>query len=256
MLAYYETQTRGLLQNPSAPSSLYQTVDIDRWINVARGQIAGEARCVRYQASLIATIGQRGYNFSALSTGVAAVTGIQGVIHVREMIYGVGTGYLPVDPRPWEWFMYYKMANPAPPVGAPVIWAQYGQGAASTGSIVGTGALPAISGSFYLDPIPDLNYSLLCDCACYPMALASDSDVEAIPYLWTDAVPFLTAYYALLSAQTNTRAADAERMFGYYQTFMQRARSAANPDVSAYIYDQSNDPTTIARLGLQKMANQ
>ena len=47
---------------------------------------------------------------------------------------------------------------------------------------------------------------------------------EAIPYLWTDAVPFFAAYYALLSAQAGQRQGDADRMFARYQEFTNRAR--------------------------------
>ena len=77
---------------------------------------------------------------------------------------------------------------------------------------------------------------------------------EAIPYLWTDAVPFFGAYYALLSAQTGQRSGEAARMYEAYETFMERARKSANPSVNRYLYQQSMDQTMIAKLGLQKQA--
>ena len=37
------------------------------------------------------------------------------------------------------------------------------------------------SGSFYLDPPPNLVYSLLIDCSCYPSALVADTELAAVP---------------------------------------------------------------------------
>jgi hypothetical protein len=39
-------------------------------------------------------------------------------------------------------------------------------------------------------------------------------------------------------------------MFGYYTTFVQRARQFANPSVLRGQYEQSPDPTNAQRLGL------
>src|SRR5262249_1822596 len=140
--------------------------------------------------------------------------------------------------------------NPVPVNGPPSVWSQYGAGSAGVGSITGEGTGSISSGSFYLDPPPDAIYTLNLDCCCYPAALVSDTDPEAIPFLWTDAVPYYTAYLALLSAQTNARMADAERMFGYYQTFVGRARNMANPSINRHLYPQANDPTKMQKLGV------
>jgi hypothetical protein len=198
-------------------------------------------------------IGQRNYNFSSITLGAS---GVQGVLHVRRLMYNVASGQKFITPHQWEWFDLYHMNNPVPVNGPPANWAQYGQGGSGQGSITGIGSGTMDSGSFYLDPLPDLVYTLNCDCVCYPIALASDTDVEAIPYLFTDAVPFFAAYYALLTAQMNARLADAERMFNYYQTFLQRARQASNPSVNRTIYQQADDPTRLSKLGFQKAANQ
>ena len=99
MLTAYETNTRALLQNPSAPTALYSTTDIDRWINIARGQLAGEAECCRVVGTVSTVANQYEYLFSALNIGVSATTGLQGVIHVRSMRYSVGTGQKWMAPR-------------------------------------------------------------------------------------------------------------------------------------------------------------
>jgi hypothetical protein len=183
---------------------------------------------------------------------VAATTGAQGVIHVRRITYNVASGQKMVYSRGWEYFDQFFLNNPVPQNGPPSEWSQYGQGSSGQGSITGQGAGTMSSGSFYLDPPPDLIYTLNCDCVCYPIALAADTDVEAIPYIFTDAVPYFSAYLALLSAQTSARQADAERIFGYYTTFVERARRFSNPSVLRGQYQQSPDPTRANKLGLYK----
>lgn len=247
MLNSYLLQTGRLLQNPAAPTTLYSTSDLTDYINIARGQLAGESRCVRVLGTIATVVGQRNYNFVGINT---LGTGVAGIIHVRSIRYAVGQGYQWIAPRSWPWFELYHLNNPVPPSGAPQMWSQFGQGSSGAGSIVGGGAGTVSSGSFFVDPIPDLAYTLTCDCACYPNALVLDSDPEVIPYLWTQAVPFYAAYYALLSAQTSARMADGERYFQYYQTFVQRARDAATPDVLKYEYEQVPDPTALNQMAL------
>ena len=252
MLTSYLTQTARLLQNPGAPIALYSQSDLQSYVNISRGQLAGEANCIRVLGTISTVIGQRNYNFSAISLGTPSVTGVQGIIHIRSIRYAVGQGYKRLEPRAWPWFELYYLNNPVPTSGAPVNWSQYGQGSAGLGGITGEGTGSLATGSFFIDPIPDLIYSLTCDCVCYPIALSADTDFEAIPYLWTDAVPFYAAYYALLSAQTSARMADAERYFQYYQQFVQRARNAATPDVLRYDYEQIPDPTALSQMGLSQ----
>ncbi len=218
------------------------------WINQARGQLAGDAECIHVLATIPTVVGQRAYNFSSINTGVSATTGIAGVIHVRAITYNVGDGQQWIAPRAWPWFIQYNLNNPVPVNAAPTTWAQLGQGSAGTGS--GSNA----TGSFYTDPPPDLIYTLNVDAICYPIALVNDATVEAIPYLFTDAVPFLAAYFALMSAQTGARYGDAERLYSHYETFRDRARKFSTPAVGRYLYEQSGDPTAINRLGMQPKA--
>ena len=242
MLTAYLNATANLLQNPAAPTSLYSTANLTTYINTARGQLAGEAECIRFLASISTIVGTTTYNFSALNTGVAATNGIEGAINIRAMWYGIASGKKWIAPKTWEWFGQYHLNNPVPISGPPKVWSQFGQG--SAGTATGSGA----SGSFYIDPAPDAIYTLYCDCVCYPQPLAADVDVEAIPYLWTDAVPFFAAYYALLSSQTNARMADAERYFNAYTKFVERARTAANPSPNRWMYSQAADPAQAPKM--------
>src|SRR5262249_10112671 len=157
------------------------TANLNIWINIARGQIAGEGECVRRIGTIATVIGQRAYNFSDIALGTSSVTGVQGAINVRRIAYDVGqntqglSGQQWMTPRPWEWFDLYCMNNPVPTPGPPETWSQYGQGSAGTG----TGS--SATGSFYIDPPPDAVYSLNLDCTCYPIALVDDTTVESIP---------------------------------------------------------------------------
>jgi len=108
-------------------------------------------------------------------------------------------------------------------------------------------------GSFYVSPLPDDVYQLNCNSVCYPISLIDDTTVEALPYFWTDAVPFFAAYFALMSAQTNARMADAAQMYkGHYNEFMSRARRQSNPDVNTWMYKQAGDPAQGVKMGVSK----
>jgi hypothetical protein len=247
VLTQYINLTQRLLQNPAAPNQLYSPADLTTYINIARGQIAAEGECIRRLMIASTVIGQRPYAFSVLAFQgglLPNVTGVEGVIHVRRLNYAIGlTGFVWIKPLAWPWFDFYHLSNPVPGSGAPTVWSQYAQGASGQG----TGS--AVGGSFFLDPLPDNVYQLQADCVCYPQPLAADTDVEALPYLWTDAVPFYAAYYALLGAQASARQQDALRMFQLYQQYMQRARSGATPAVDGYLYAQAPDPVQAAKLG-------
>lgn len=237
MLNTYISETQRLLQNPASPTSLYSTADLTTYINTARGQLAGESESIRIFGTIPTILNTRNYNFASINSGVSTANGVQGVFHVRSMRYAVASGYQWVAPRSFEWFEIYYLNNPVPESGPPREWAQYGQGQ---------------TGSFYVDLLPDQIYTLTLDCVCVPIPLVTDVTIEAIPYPFTDAVPYFAAYLALLSSQMGARRADAEAMFGYYQTFMQRARQFSNPSLLRGNYEQSVDPTMQAKLGMQK----
>jgi hypothetical protein len=252
VLTQYLTLVQNLLQAPAAPTSLYPTALLTNYVNIARGQIAGEGQCIRRIGTLTTTIGSRGgYPFSSI---VFTDTAVQGAINVRRIMYTVGTGQKWIKGKSWEWFDFQRFNNPVPTSGAPTEWAQHSQGSAGTGAITGEGSGSMSSGSFYIDPIPDLAYVLNCDCCCYPVALVVDADKEALPYLWSDAVPYFASYLALMSSQTSTRIQQAQQLFALYEQFMQRARTFANPELNNFAYAQSPDPFKANRLGVGQPA--
>ncbi len=254
MLTTYENRTRQLLQNPGAGTSLYATADIDSWINQARGQLAGETEACRFLGTLTTQLGVRNYNFSSINLGSG--NGLAGVINARQMLYAVASGYQWIRPRPWSWYFLFKLNNPVPQSGAPTVWSQFSQGGSGQGSITGIGTGTMSSGSFYLDPPPDLVYSILIDCSCYPSTLVADTDIEAIPYLFTDAIPYFAAYLALMSAQTSIRMEYAQKMFELYKMFVDRANMASAPNVTKRLYERQSSPTTINKLGIASKEGQ
>jgi hypothetical protein len=118
---------------------------------------------------------------------------------------------MPLEIRSWEWFAAYYLGNPAS--GVPTVMAQEGQG---------------LSGTFYFSPVPNAVGTASFDVACLPVPLVNDSTPEAIPALWTDAVPFYAAWLAMMQLQ---RQADAQVMLGRYKELAMRGRQEATPTV-------------------------
>lgn len=209
MLTQYQQQTQRLLNDLAQQE--YNLTDITTYINIARGQIAASTHSVRYTGSLITSAGTATY---AISTITGEPTGCSGPLNVRMLARNIpGAGAVFLEYRPWEWAFAYWFANPTVASGAPSGWAVQE---------------PGPLGSIYLNPKPDSIYTLSIDCVGMVSNLATDSDPEAIPYPWTDGVPYLAAYLAYLNSQ---RAADAEQMFGRWETFAAWATKQVTPTV-------------------------
>lgn len=232
-LTNYLAQTRRLLQNPPATTSLYTTADLTIFINLARSQLAGENQCIRAMGTLAFAMGSRSANFTSINTGVSATTGIAGVLNIKQASIALASGALFMRVRSFPWFNQYHLMSAVQVPGQPKVYAQYSQG---------------VNGSLYIDPLPDTDYSLNLDCVCYPIPLVDDTTVEAIPYPWTDCVPFFACYYAYMSAQ---RQGDADLFYKRYQEFAQRGRDMSNPDVLTHLYPQARDLTLVNKLGVQ-----
>lgn len=229
MLTAYLTRTQQLLQNPPATTALYSTADLTSYINTARSQIAGETECIRSLGTLALAAGAASAAFTSVTTG----SGIAGVFTVRGVTVGLVLGQRWLAPRPFPYFQTYYINNPVPKRGFPTSYSQFGQGEA---------------GTLYFNPTPDRAYSAQVDAVCVPVALADDSTVEAIPYPYTDAVPYYAAYLAFLSAQ---RPMDADRMWQQFQVFVTRARQMSNGPVNPRQYAQQPNPMRPGQLGQQ-----
>lgn len=207
MLTAYQTQVNALIQAPSSPIPLIPTSQVTTYINVARNQVATEGECIRAQGLLTFVANQQAYPISAVSV---SGNGIASAFTVR-MAWALGAGGGLIDIRSWEWFFAYYAENNA--TGSPGIMAQLGQGSLTT---------------LFFNPAPAGSGEAALDCACLPILLLDDTTAEAIPYPWTDAVPFYAAWLALQSLQ---RQADAEFLIQRYNMLMRRARDEASPSV-------------------------
>jgi len=230
-LANYLILTRALLQAPSSPIPLIPDATLTIYVNNARTQVAAQGACVRRYLDLALVGGTQQYNFAAL-TGLG--TGVSGVYQIRQFWYQLsGTaGTIWVPSRPFEYLALFGQLN-TPVAGAggpPEMWAQFGQGE---------------TGSLFVDPIPDQAYAAKVDALGVPVPLVDDATPEAIPAIWTLAVPFYAAWFAFLSAQ---RASDADAMLKRFQEQMVLARNAGNPDLITENWSQSPDPEMANRL--------
>jgi hypothetical protein len=234
LLSQYLTITQSLIQTPASPVPLLTTDLLTLYINIARGQVAGQGECIPAFASLTVTNSDFGYAFSALTFAESDM--IAGALSISKINYFTAAGaWKRVTSRDWPWFNDYVVAASPPVSGPPSVWSQYRQGA---------------QGIFYINPL-DTSYDLMIDTIAYPVDLVDDTTVDAIPYLWTDAVPFYAAYYAYMAMQ---RQADADHMFQRFQELMGRARMAVTPSVLPTSYPQGPDPMLPNRLGVHPAA--
>jgi hypothetical protein len=230
LTAYTQTVVR-LLKNDQTFAKV-NTFDLYDWINIARGQIAGESECIRVYSTLAVNNPTQQYPFSAIAFP-AGTQGVAAVQAVRDITWQIAGGAKKVYSREWEWFNRYILSSPVPVPGPPKYWAQYGQGT---------------QGTVFVN-IPDSAYTLNLDTACLPIPLVDDTTPEAIPRLWTDAVPYYAAYMAFLQQGDKD---NADNMMRYYGEFMQRARAAATPSELPHQFAGTSDPTVGNKLGIQQ----
>jgi len=189
-------------------------------------QLAGETGCVRGTGQLALATGANAYAFEFISPIYPATLGasVQGVYSVRQMALVSGNGQVYMGSRPYPWAWLYWLNNASPVLGTPNEWSQFGIGQ---------------EGSLFVNPAPSGNFVVMCDATWVPIELGSDTDPEAIPYAYTDAVPYMAAYYAFMSAQ---RQSDADKMYSRFLEFKARAQKIAVPNVLMGQYDQMQAP--------------
>ena len=206
--------------------AIFNPADLTVFINEARGQIALSSQCIRQPAQLIAVEGQNNYNFSD-ATFVASpviLPGLLSVLNIRQARLVLPTGgQRRLSMRSWEWFETFhlsrtipEMDNPPIPGGSPRVAARL---------------QPGLIGTLWIAPTPDAfaPYTLNLDAVGYPAPLVysnGDSDPEALPVPWTDAVPMLAAHFACI-AEGNANA--AALWFNEYTTFERRAVQGTTP---------------------------
>jgi hypothetical protein len=202
----YRSQTRDLFQALTSPLPLIPDGTIDLYVNRARSQVASEGECVRIHTALPLASGVREYPFSSqiISPSLAVST----VVAVRSGY--ISDAGVQLDFRPFEWFAAYCQWSSMP--GRPITMTQRKQGTL---------------GDLLFCPVPDAVYTVNLDAVGIPIDLLDDTTVDAIPFPWSDAVPFYAAWLCMMNAQ---RQAAADTFFGLYEQVMMRlARMGATP---------------------------
>lgn len=209
-LSSYIAQVQSLLDDAAAAQ--YTTGNLTTFINDARLQIAGSSESVRRLATLNFTAAVQNYAYNSFA---GLPPDVQGVLSVRKGRVQVSGVWQEIASREWEWFFSYLLnGSAAMASGAPTTFAEQ---------------VPGVSGILYVNPTPNETFVGSFDCVCYPIALASNGDPEAIPYPWTEAIQYFAAYLAYLSVQ---RMADADKMFQRYMLFETRGTQLATPTVT------------------------
>lgn len=164
-------------------------------------------------------LAQEVYNFSSIQ--FPANSGINAVLAVRSIALIWGTFRYVVMKMSFSKYQAKVRNYTSAYQYIPAVATQFGQGQ---------------SGSLYMFPLPDQVYPMEWDCVCVPNDLATDTDVEAIPPLWTNCVQYYAAFMAYDSRQ---RPADADRRFKQYEQFMARARSFSQPNMTGNFYGRA-----------------
>ena len=167
-------------------------------------------------------VGQEVYTFASRLSQTLITPGANGIQGVLAVAVSWGSTRPALKRRSWDSFQAKWRAWANGWLNNPIIWAQYGQGA---------------NGSIYLAPIPTNPFNMEWDTYCNVAALASDSDPEAIPYPWTDCVPYYAAYRAYFNAQ---RYQDAQQMYTEYQKYLGTARKYSDPPFIPDPYDDGD----------------
>ncbi|HEV2225082.1 MAG TPA: hypothetical protein VGR84_18970 [Candidatus Acidoferrales bacterium] len=155
----------------------------------------------------VTTFGQEVYKFSSfpMPAGVDAPFAVFSI----AMIFN-GYRYTLVS-YPFTDYQTFIRNYPQQYLYVPTLYSQYGQGS---------------FGSLYFYPLPSQVYQFEADCLCLPIDLTSDSDEEALPPPWQDAVAFYAAHlcYLELVSFNNARA-----MLDLYNERVSRYSMGARP---------------------------
>lgn len=200
------------------------------FINEARQEVALESQAIVGVGTMATAPNVTFYQ----NSGVTAPTlpqGIASLITPNAIQYSPGivlpsggSPQIPLQKRNWQWFNFYELGIAARPPGPPRVWAPFTQGAGNLPQ-GGTSAGPTASGSFRIN-LPNAIYTLFVDGVWSPINLVTDTDPEAIPSPWTDAVPLYALYLGFMDARLNTLARQA---FETYELWMTRARGIVTP---------------------------
>jgi hypothetical protein len=160
---------------------------------------------------------QEVYNFSTASQYLPS--GYASVIAVQTVAVSWGSEKPVLRWMDWSGFQAYLRSLNMQSTNWPSVWTQYAQG---------------VNGSIYVYPVPSQIMQMEWDCYCLPIPLVDDSTVEALPYPWTEAVPYYAAHQAAISASQPDRANYFEAK---YRQAMTEGRDWVSPAMVPDFYE-------------------
>lgn len=199
----------------NAVSSITVTAAGTKYDNTTTVSFTGGGQSVAATATanincLNTVANQEVYTFAAANTYARLTSGVDSILFVESVAVSWGALKPMLDQWNWNDLQAYVRSYPII-AGQPAMWAQFGQGE---------------GGSMYIQPVPTTALPMDWNCICTPIDLVDDSTAEAIPYPWTDAVPYFAAYLAFMNSR---RPEEARNMFDIFTNRMMRARSFSEP---------------------------
>lgn len=153
--------------------------------------------------------GQEIYPFSQVPLG--NFPGVDSILNVRSVAVIFSNWRYSTLRYPFQMYQSAIRRYPQNYQYVPEVIAQVGQGT---------------SGSLYGYPIANAAYQWEWDCICAPSDMISNDSPEAIPYPWTDGVPFMAAHLCMLELGNFN---GARAMLEYFDNFMSRYSAGARP---------------------------
>jgi hypothetical protein len=149
------------------------------------------------------------YPFSAVPLG--NFEGVSEIFAVKSVSFIFMNYRYSIPVYSFSVYQAYVRIYPQMYLYVPTVAAQFGQG---------------VNGSLYMYPIPSSIYQMELDCFCLPKDLEQDTDYEAIPKPWCDAIPYFAAHLAFLELQ-NLNA--AKFYLDLYDNMVHRYSAYARP---------------------------
>lgn len=160
-------------------------------------------------------VGQEVYQHAAFNPLILSIgTGAAEIIAINSIAVSWGSMKPMLRRFPaWGDFQAYLRSYNVGVQGYSRVWAQYQRGT---------------TGSFYIWPVPSQASQMDLDCICLPQALDLQSNLglDAIPYPWTNAVPYKAAEIAVLGEPDLRELADRFRQ--HFELRMQFAATTAS----------------------------
>ena len=161
-------------------------------INQARANLIYLARCTRSWTSINLVAGKEWYPFSLVAQSLST-TGdefgsqlpVKQILTILNLTIQYSSSPLRIALEYLPWSTFNAIYRSFPIQIYPTIWSQYGYQ------------------QFIVAPIPSTTYVLEVDCLWLPLDMVNYTDLEsAIPQPWSDAVPLVAAYWALINEQS------------------------------------------------------